>query len=310
MSSVLEATQEHVASVAVRHEGLPGLRAWRVGNRVGEAPTWDASTGTLLWIDVRDPAVLRLDPATDTVTRWMLPEVVGALGLAQDGSVVVALRRSLARLDLASGCLTPAQDVPVEPAHNRLNDGKVSPSGRWFVFGSMDDRTAGKEATGALYCARVGGRARRLADGLTVANGIAFGPDARTLYFSDSHAGRVFRASWDESSGTIGGVETFCVSDEDAGRPDGAAVDAKGDYWSAGVSAGCLNRFSPEGALVGRTPVPCRAPTMPCFGGAAYDLLFVTTLVRPGWSVGPEDLDGALLSWPARASGLPPARWT
>ncbi|MGO7580846.1 SMP-30/gluconolactonase/LRE family protein, partial [Rhizobium ruizarguesonis] len=37
---------------------------------------------------------------------------------------------------------------------------------------------------------------------------------------------------------------------EDEGRPDGAATDRYGFYWSAGVSAGRLNRISPEGEIV------------------------------------------------------------
>ena len=161
MSVILSARHEQVERVAVDAHDLPGLYAWRVGNRVGESPVWDANrdangeanTQALLWIDVRAPAVLRLDPRTGQLTSWPLPETVGALGLAHPGSVVLALQRSLALLELATGRLDTLVEVRNEPAGNRLNDGKVSPSGRWFVFGSMDDRAADKRATGALYCA-------------------------------------------------------------------------------------------------------------------------------------------------------------
>lgn len=298
-----------VERVELDHPGLSGLHAWRVGCRVGEAPNWDERTQTLLWIDVRAPAVLRLDPRTASVTRWALPEVVGAMGLAQPGAVVVALQRSLALLDLSTGGLSHVRAVDDEPLHNRLNDGKVSPSGRWFVFGSMDDSPANKQPTGALYCAGRHGPVRRLWRGLTVANGIAFGPDARTLYFSDSHAGRVWQAPWDEAAGTLGRPRLWCSLDEAAGRPDGAAVDVAGHYWSAGVSAGCVNRFAADGTLLERIALPCRAPTMPCFGGTTLSDLYVTSLVRPGWTLLPQELDGALLCWPTRTRGPMAARW-
>lgn len=308
MSNVLPTTTGPVERVALAHAGLPGLHAWLVGNRVGEAPNWDAASRTLLWIDVRAPAVLRLNPHTSMITRWALPEVVGGMALARAGSMLLALRRRLAVLDLASASLTTLHTVPGEPVNNRLNDGKVSPSGRWFVFGSMDDSAADKQPTGALHVADRHG-VRRLAGGLTVANGIAFSPDAKTLYFSDSHAARVWRAPWDEADGTMGLAVLLCSPDEQTGRPDGAAVDVQGHYWSAGVSAGCINRYSTAGELLERWLLPCRAPTMPCFGGDGLNDLYVTSLVRPGWPEGPHALDGALYSWRSSSVGLAPPRW-
>ena len=48
-----------------------------------------------------------------------------------------------------------------------------------------------------------------------------------------------------------------------------------GLYWSAGVSAACLNRFAPDGDAVAQMPLPVPGPTMPCFTPHG---LFVTTL--------------------------------
>ena len=316
-SVTLSVRHERLEPLTLSHPNLCGLCAWPVGNRVGEAPNWDERTQTLLWIDVRAPEVLRLNPATHAITRWTLPEVVGAMGLAasgsglgsDSGSVVLALQRTLARLDLGSGCLTTLCEVAGEPATNRLNDGKVSPSGRWFVFGSMDDRPSEKQPSGALYAAATDGIPRLLHSGLTVANGVAFSPDARTIYFSDSHIGRVWRAPWDESSGEMGSPEPMCASNETAGRPDGAAVDSQGHYWSAGVSAGVINRFAPDGALQARTALPCRAPTMPCFGGPTSHDVYVTSLVRPTWADNAGGLDGALVRFVSDVAGLRCPLW-
>lgn len=48
-----------------------------------------------------------------------------------------------------------------------------------------------------------------------------------------------------------------------------------GCYWSAGVSAARLNRFSADGRLLAVIPLPLPAPTMPCFAG---DTLYLTSL--------------------------------
>jgi sugar lactone lactonase YvrE len=61
------------------------------------------------------------------------------------------------------------------------------------------------------------------------------------------------------------------------GRPDGAAVDSEGCYWSAQYEGQRLLRLSPTGEVLAEvaTPVPC--PTMPCFGGPDLKTLFITT---------------------------------
>lgn len=306
---MLNARHTTLEPVAIDQPGFSGLHAWRVKNQVGEAPSWCEISQCLYWIDVRAPAIHRLHPASGRFDTWQLPEVVGAMGLAAPDTVVVALKHSLALIDLQLGRLVPLASVVAEPAHNRLNDGKVSPSGRWFVFGSMDDSANDKQATGALYCADRAGTVHLLHSGLTVANGIAFSPDGCTLYFSDSYAGSVWLAPWDEGTGAMGLPLPFCASNEADGRPDGAAVDENGCYWSAGVSAACLNRFSPHGKLLDRLKLPVRAPTMPCFGGTGLSDLYLTSLVRPGWVLDALALDGALLVWPSAVRGLSAPRW-
>ena len=276
------------------NEPFAGMFAWPVGNQVGESPVWDASSDTLFWIDVRGQTVLRLDPAQQVLTRWLMPQVIGALALVHGQRLLLALVHQLAIFQLDTCVLSLCAPIVSEAAGNRLNEGKLSPSGRWFVFGSMDDRGERKQATGALYRADLDGHVTRLHQGLTTANGIAWAPDCRTLYFSDSYAGRIFQADWDEQSGSMGEARPFAVSDEASGRPDGALVDAEGSYVSAGVSAGCLNVFGPQGQLLGKLSLPVRAPTMACFGGHGGSRLFVTSLVRPSWD-NADDLDGCLL---------------
>jgi sugar lactone lactonase YvrE len=67
------------------------------------------------------------------------------------------------------------------------------------------------------------------------------------------------------------------------GRPDGGATDEEGFYWSCGVDAGRVNRFSPQGELVAYVQMPVTHPTMPCFGGANGRTLYVTSL-REGFT--------------------------
>ena len=106
-------------------------------------------------------------------------------------------------------------------------------------------------------------------------------------------------------TGAISERRLIAEPDDAAGRPDGAAVDAEGGYWSAGVSAGRLNRWLPDGTLDRVVELPVRAPTMPCFGGPGLRTLFVTSLAGP--TAGP--LDGRLLALDVRAAGAPLGRF-
>jgi sugar lactone lactonase YvrE len=62
------------------------------------------------------------------------------------------------------------------------------------------------------------------------------------------------------------------------GRPDGAACDDEGAYWSCGISAGCINRFDRDGTLLNKIEAPVPAPTMLAFGGKDMRTAYVTSL--------------------------------
>jgi sugar lactone lactonase YvrE len=227
---------------------LPVACALDVRNTLGESPVWSSAEKALYWVDILEATVHRWEPASGAHATWRVPEAIGSLGLRERGGLVLAMRNGFHLFDPRSGELTflhhPEPDIPT----NRLNDGKVSPDGRFFA-GTMDDRPA-KEPTGALYRLDPDGRCHRIVSGLIVSNGLAWSPDGRTMYHSDSRAAAVYQYDYDLETGAVGAQRPFVVMQPEWGRPDGAAVDAEGCYWSCGVSAGRLNRFSPAGELI------------------------------------------------------------
>ena len=76
-----------------------------------------------------------------------------------------------------------------------------------------------------------------------------------------------------------------------------------GSYWSAGPSAGRINRFSAEGELLDWVEVPLRHPTMPCFGGPEMTTVFVTSLDSKG-----EGGDG-IVRFEVEVPGVPVGRF-
>jgi len=245
-------------------------------NTVGESPVWSAGESALYWVDIPAATIHRWDPGSGDQRSWTLPAAVGSIALRERGGLVVAMRSGFHFFDPQSERLEfivhPEPDIPT----NRLNDGKASPEGRFWA-GTMDDRTV-KEKAAHLYRLDADRSCHRMSSGLVVSNGLAWSPDGRTMYHSDSRGGAIFRYDYDPDTGAIGARRTFVTMHPEWGRPDGGAVDMEGCYWSCGISASRLNRFSPRGELMSYIPMPVTHPTMPCFGGADLSTLYVTSL--------------------------------
>ena len=94
-------------------------------------------------------------------------------------------------------------------ADTRFNDGKPDRQGR-FWSGTMFE-APGKpiEFIGALYRLDPDLSVHRMIEGIGCSNGLAWSPDSRTMYFSDSHAGAVWAYDFDPATGDIENRRTF-----------------------------------------------------------------------------------------------------
>jgi sugar lactone lactonase YvrE len=121
----------------------------------------------------------------------------------------------------------------------------------------------------------------------------------------------IWAYDYDLETGEIANRRELARPGEAMGRPDGAATDVEGYYWSAGISAGVLNRWSPDGALDRRIELPCAAPTMPCFGGPDMRTIFVTSLRHdvPDARLMEKPLSGGIFAVEVDVPGVPVARF-
>ena len=102
-------------------------------------------------------------------------------------------------------------------------------------------------------------------------NGLCFSPDEKKLYVADSGKPRHIRVFDVKPDNTLSEGEVFCTIDK--GVPDGIRCDANGNVWSSAGDG--VQVFGPDGALIGRIPVP-ESPANLCFGGADGKTLFIT----------------------------------
>ncbi|RVT90600.1 SMP-30/gluconolactonase/LRE family protein [Rhodovarius crocodyli] len=243
---------------------------------VAESPLWDAARDLLWLCDIPARRLLAYAPSSARVTEHRFPEVVASLGLCRSGRLVVAQKRSVLLFDPETGRSEPLAELDDEPDCNRLNDGKVGPDGHFWV-GSMNN-LPDKTPSGALYRISPSGKVERKLEGFTISNGLAWSPDGTRLYHADTRGPWIDTWDFDATRGEITNRRRLATVPNEEGRPDGGACDAQGNYWSAGASAGCINVFTPTGALARKLAFPVPAPTMPCFAGPGLDTLFVTSL--------------------------------
>ena len=288
--------------------------------QLGESPFWSANDNLLYWVDIAGRAALRTDPASGATERWPLPDEPGCIAPARAGGWVLALRSGIYRARAWGGALQCIARLPYDPAHERANDGKCDPLGRFWV-GTRDERPGGGHA--ALYCidARHGAaQVTKMWGGAGTLNGLGWSPDQRTLYSADTPTHRVEARDWDGVSNAIGPARLlhqftpkpvgWQPGDSDyGGRPDGAAVDAAGNYWCALYEGARVVQLSPAGDLLQSIATPVVCPAMVCLGGPDGRTLFVTSARqgRPAEELERTPLAGQVLALaqPVDVAGLP-----
>ncbi len=285
--------------------------AHNAGAALGEGAFWDAASGILYWCDIEKGLIHRYEPASGARDPIVVGERIGCLAPREAGDLVVAAQSGLYDLDLGTGGRTLFAEPEAHLPDNRFNDGATDRQGRWWV-GTMSMATPPSPA-GTFYRIDADRRVTPMLDGIYTTNGLAFSPDGRTMYFSDSNpeVRTIWAADYDLDEGVPTGRRVFFDTRSVAGRPDGATVDADGCYWMAGVGGWQILRITPAGKVDRIIDMPVERPSKPEFGGPGLADLYVTSIGSAAGPVGPEQPHaGALFvvtGLPAR--GLPSARF-
>lgn len=284
---------------------------------LGESPFWHPAEQCLYYCDIPAGRLHRWHPASRQSAQWQFDSEVASCAPFRDGSLLLAMRDGLWRFDPLSGRRSALAPPPYDPGEQRFNDGKCDALGRFWV-GTLHDR---REPLAALYCyLPQENRLLRVAQGFTVCNGLAWSPDGRTVYWSDTAAHAIYSAdasgAIDEPGPGLQGRRVWATFPPKppggdlssyGGRPDGAAIDSEGCYWVAMFEGQRVLRLSPSGEVLLELPLPVRCATMPCFGGDDLKTLYVTTAreKRPASELDSQPLAGCVLSLQVDVAGTP-----
>jgi gluconolactonase len=219
--------------------------------------------------------------------------MANGMTLDRDGRLVVCEQGTraeparISRLDLASGAVETVVDSWAGLRLNSPNDVVAAGDGAlWFTdpsYGYLQGFRPKPLAGDHVY--RYDPRSDRLsvvADSFDKPNGLAFSPDERVLYITDSganqrpgsyHADRPHHViAYDVLAGRhLAGGRLFAVTTP--GFPDGIKVDCAGRVYVSAFSG--VQVFDPGGDLIGEIHLPGAVNF--CFGGPGRNVLFITT---------------------------------
>lgn len=242
---------------------------------LGECPRWDEKSGLLYWIDINAFELHRFNPKTGENETLKFEEEIGCFSLRPEKGFVLAMRSGFYFLDDWNTELRAITDPESHLDKNRFNDGRCDAEGR-FIAGSYYPP---KDHDGAnLWSLGANLAVTKLVEGLLTSNGSAFSPDNKTFYLSDTPKHVIYKYDYDIHTGEIANGQVFHQFPTGNGRPDGAAVDQEGYYWTALYEGGRIARLNPEGQIVEEIRVPAKCPTMVAFGGDDLKTLYVTSV--------------------------------
>ena len=277
------------------------------GTLLGECPVWDVKENVLYWIDIDGHKINCYDPSSCNNETRKLPFKAGSLAIRKQGGLLLAMSNGFYNYDFKNEILESREcDPEPDRKDNRLNDGRCDPAGRFWV-GSMNDlRRIKGQYEGNLYCYHPDGECVSQNLPVGVANGLAFSPDERYMFFADTMRETVWRFDYDKDQGEICNQQVFLSLKNLSGKPDGACVDADGCYWLAHIYGWKVARYTPKGKLDREIQLPFPKPSMCAFGGSKLDTLFITSIsTKHDKSNGENKYSGGLFAVNPGVNGIP-----
>ena len=261
-------------------------RLW-TGGRWTEGPVYVPSAKSVIWSDIPNDRLMRLDECSGAVSVFMHPcgfhnghsiDAAGRIVACEHGG------RRISRLEHDGRwiCLADRFDGK---RFNSPNDIVVHSDGSlWFTdptYG-IDSDYEGHRADSEIGHSHVfrldpvTNHVTAVIDDMTRPNGLAFSVDERTLYVADTGRSHDDACAPDIRAYPVEGVTlgagrhfATCA----AGLFDGFRVDRHGNIWTS--SADSVRTYAPDGTLIGRIRIPELVSNV-CFGGPKRNRLFIT----------------------------------
>lgn len=246
------------------------------GGKWCEGPAWDRRRGVLVFSDVRADRILTLAGDGTAATLRDPSNYANGNAFDREGRLVSCehLGRRVARQE-RDGRITVLADRHLGRPLNSPNDVVVARDGSiWFTdptFGLQqpeEGRMADSEQAGRfVFRIAPDGALAVAADGFEQPNGLAFSPDERVLYVSDTSGasrpeGKREVRAFDVRDGRLSNERLFATVP--SGVPDGLKTDERGRLYGATDRGATV--WDVDGTLLGHIATPATCGNL-AFGG-------------------------------------------
>lgn len=221
---------------------------------LAEGPAWDDSTGQILRVHIVKGQVSAGQLKGDGIRQSRRDDFGGMVGAAVrsgHGDLLVAGLEPLFVVS-PSGERTPGPWIVPEGKPSRTNDGACGPAGRLLIGTLPLDDSTGEET---LLRAEVNGELASIDSDPSLSNGLAWSPDGRLFYSTDTAGGIICVRDYDPATGAVG--ERGRHLNNTDGFPDGICTNSWGYLWISIWGAGEIRPFSPEGKHEHTVKAPC-----------------------------------------------------
>ncbi len=262
-------------------------RLW-TGARWAEGPAWFGAGRYLIFSDIPNNRMVRYDDTDGSVSVFRSPSN-NSNGNTVDGQGrLVTCEHHARRVTRTEhdGAITVIADSFEGKRFNSPNDVVVKSDGSiWFTdppYGILIDYEGEQAASeiGGNHVYRVDAQSRkitRVCDDFDKPNGLAFSPNEKYLYVTDTGASHTKNGPkhirrFDVRAGgqTLSNSKVF--ADCTAGLFDGFRLDGDGRIWTSAADG--VHCYLPDGTLIGKIRIPELVSNV-AFGGPRLNRLFI-----------------------------------
>nr|AWM00434.1 SMP-30/gluconolactonase/LRE family protein [Bradyrhizobium amphicarpaeae] len=248
---------------------------------LGEGPTYDVTTDTAWWFDIREGRLFEAHLGSGAIRVHALGRMASALGRIDAERQLIVAEDGLYVRKLADGVMTLFLPLEADKPDTRSNDCRVHQSGTFWI-GTMGKKAEPK--AGAIYALHRG-KISTLFSGISIPNSICFSPDGGTGYFTDTARAVLYAVPLNPATGLPRGEPEVLLRHTGIGGLDGSVCDADGNIWNACWGASRIDVYSPQGERLRSLGVPAKQASCPAFVGPDLSRLLVTS----AW----QDMDAA-----------------
>ena len=268
-------------------------RIW-TGARWAEGPVWFGDLRCLIWSDIPNDRLLRWSEESGKTSVFRQPAGYANGNTRDKQGRLITCEHGTRRVTRTEydGTVTCLIDQFEGRRLNAPNDVVVHPDGGiWFtdpgygIHWHYEGHKAAFELPTRTYrLDPSSGVATVVDESLEKPNGLAFSPDYRTLYISDTgashvpgHPRAIHQFEVIDHGTALSNPRQFC--DFATAGPDGFRVDMDGNLWCAAAWGGADHDgvfvYAPDGDKIGALHLPEGVSNV-CFGGVKRNRLFMT----------------------------------